>query len=231
MLVKLLLTLLVIQATVIAILLRPRPVAIAAGDPGMAEAALSQELGPLQAATPQQAVDLLAARCAIRIVVDWDAIKAAGLQIEPDQPIAYRRQKGRLREALNQIFRPVPGDRRVTYNVVRETLTVTTASSVPAGQLTTRIYDVHDLIDDAYFHGNYKSDNAGRGVREERLELLAWLICEYFTSDVGDQLFMEPPDSATGAQVHHFGGKLVVLQSTENHREIERLLALLRAAK
>lgn len=163
----------------------------------------------------QDVIDFLKERHRIEIQLDKRALEDAGQG--SDTPITRKLKGITLDSALDLIL----GELDCTFMIHDEVLLITT-QVVAENMLTVKVYPVSDLAKSA--------GNAPRGGRERsnEFQLLADVIRTNIASDSWQCAHQRGP--GTISEYPH-SGALVVAQTWQIHREIERLLTDLREAR
>jgi hypothetical protein len=174
----------------------------------------------------------LESRTGIRIVVEWKLLAAAKRSIRPNTKINITRSAGTLQNVLDAIF--VPGrtggtSPQVTYNTAGGVLTVSIDNAIPTGNRSLRFYEIGDLVSDEYWGWKPPAGEAAT-TREIRICSLAWLISESVSGKniMSERTYFYTTYTPNGPEITVVGSRLMILQTTEKHREIETLLAWLR---
>ena len=168
--------------------------------------ALQQEISCSYLAKPlSQVVDELGRKLAINILLDTEALKAAGMQ--PDIPVSIRLQNVSAEAILNQLRSEVQLD----WTIGDEALWITTSDKAGT-ELSARVYFVRDLVE------------VGSG--PDRVEDYDSLI-EVITSTISPETWSERGGQGS-ISCFRKRTALVICQSRQVHQQIERLLAALR---
>lgn len=242
MYVKVLLTLLVAFAAFIAVKL--------AAPPRAGESAAPLELpNPLDAtmdelrldAVPlERAVAVMREKTGANVVVRWERLTDYG--VTPGAPVEAHLRGVTLAAALEALFTQVmarhgngrdDGIYQFSVDYGGGVVTVSEAGDVTPDMLT-RVYDVRDLIDDAFFgpaappaRGQFGRDDA---VTHDRLQSLRNVVesCTPFTRG---PMHPRPRPDGQYPWIDAVGGRLVIVNTAWGHRAVERLLRDLRRTK
>lgn len=226
MYVKVVLTLILLATTAVAVAIWRRPPARIIAPPlSPAEQKLAENIDrlDLRGVTRHDAVALLQQRVGIPLSVDWNTV--GGTQVAPS---SFRDEK------LDFDLRDVPLwfalQRILGYNVRYWTdhghIMVRDDSRYPIGGLITRIYDVRDLISDAYWGVSSRGANAD-AVAAARVNALRDIVIEGASGNSWVELGGLGAPGGYGS-ISAFGGRLIVSQTADVQVQVERVLAGLR---
>jgi beta-lactamase regulating signal transducer with metallopeptidase domain len=182
-----------------------------------AKAALAKVLPQvrLNAVSLSDAMDYMRSAMQVNLVVQWRALESAG--IDRSTPVTVELRNIPAGNVLRHILQDVGGSSvRLGMMIDGGTLIVSTEEDVSM-HVKTVLYDVSDLIvapDGKLF----STDEA----REKKVSDLVRLIQDSISSETWKD------NGGTIGYIREFNNKLVIVQSTENHRQIALLLARLR---
>lgn len=154
--------------------------------------------------------------------VDWAGLQNAG--IEPDAMVTVNVQNTTAEKALRLVLSQVSAGNKIdplAYTIHEGIVEVGTTGSLKRKTLSTRAYDIRDLLATASMIDPKGFDRA------EAVRALTNLI--YTTSNIGGK----PTDWDVNSElmrINELNGMLIVHTYTEGHREIAALLAQLREA-
>ena len=228
---KTMLTLLVAVLAVIAIdLARPprRPEVLAPNTqdvPCPAELKLAQHIAEvnLHSATPAEAVELLQKKTGAVILVKWETLSFPSTPWKVDLDLHDVSLGGALRSALN-------GADRVVINARGNVIEIAAFDAIASDSMTLRVYDVSDLLTDAYW-GVGSPPQEAENIQEVRLAAVARTVEQFVYTETWDRGYAGASlfhARSGAAQIGSLQRKLVVLQSSDGHRSLVRLLAQLR---
>jgi hypothetical protein len=168
-----------------------------------------------------QVVASLAETTGANLFVHWAALEAAGVDAGTPITLDLRDVPGSvlLREVLVIAGGP---NVRLSYTVYDNVVRISTADELSTWGVT-RIYDVRDLIEaEVADRVRRPRDPQEPPAEEKAVDALVEVI-----QTVVDETSWRDAGGTTGA-IRHFGGRLIVTQTRENHDEILNLLAALR---
>jgi hypothetical protein len=93
--------------------------------------------------------------------------------------------------------------------------------------MTVRVYDVRDLISDQYWGSKSQQTDAVH-VEEARSHAIVRAVKDYTNIENWVQSGLSTRASPSGGQATACAGRLIVLQTTDGHLKVEKLLELLR---
>jgi beta-lactamase regulating signal transducer with metallopeptidase domain len=168
------------------------------------------------------ALDFLEDVASVEIETDWKALADAG--VERDARVIANLQNVKLANALRLILDVAGGDvAALDYAAGGDVIRVSTRQAL--GRVTTRVYDVRDLLTAAGADADEPPDPVAAETRRALLEELATLIKEA----------VDPAswrgDGPVAGDLRELRGQFVVTQSRENHRQIIVLLEQLRETR
>lgn len=230
---KILITLLVVLIAVIALeLARPRhaPRAVARPVPSTAESLLRRRIPELKLRnlTVEQAIDTIRTTVHVPILVNWDGMTSLRYAT-----IDVQLRDVALADALRIIFTPISAGEPVRcdwggvdFDVLNGTLIVTTAPTFPV--MRVQIYDVHDLITDAYW--GVESGPRPAEVQANRLTDLSNLVRDSLSMYNWEQGPGSHGAGELSGRAASWGsaGRLFVGQTEEGQRKVAILLEQLR---
>ncbi|MHC5053721.1 MAG: hypothetical protein ACYTKD_03270 [Planctomycetota bacterium] len=176
----------------------------------------------------ESAMGYVAKRTGTNLVID----RAEVDRDESRHPVTFRVKDIPALEVVTWITRMAG----VGFELSDKALVVTSTSALRSKRIELRIYSIHDLtLEIPDFPGpsimpdTVDGFGGRRGVafsaeRERDLGMSAEAIAEFISTRVQPGSW----DASLGTSVEERGGKLVIVQATEVHEEIERLLGLLR---
>jgi hypothetical protein len=213
-----------------------------------AELALDRAVGEIDFEnTPlEQAVATLQRDSGTPIVVDWADLEPKGLK--RTVPVTLRARGIPLDEALDRILQPLNAfpDGPITYSAETGKIVVGTAERVASNRIV-RMYDVRDLlgpetppnppttlpasaVPNLCWFGKGPPPATVTGTtptdHERRLSSLSSLL----RSEVDSESWDRPGNNAARGtpSISTFGGRLVVTQTSPAHRQVRRVLRMLR---
>jgi hypothetical protein len=231
MFIKIMLTLLVAVLSVIAIELARAPgqVVLPAEDPLCpAELKLAENIPQvkLTAVTREEAVDWLRKKTGATLVVNWKSLSFQSPDRKQDLDLKNISLDGALRIVFDDADRYI-------INARGSVIDIAAFDAFSASEMKLRVYDVSDLLSDAYWGVQAPPEEAVK-VREARLAEILRMIDQcvnqsswYHPDPPGGSLFYARHGMA---QLCATQRKLVILQTSDGHRNILRFLAQLRQA-
>jgi hypothetical protein len=150
----------------------------------------------------------------VNFYVDWRGLEAAG--INGDMAVTLNLHDVAASAALNAALHDAGGGNILLAYRVEEGVVHVSTADVLAHDVSTRVYDVRDLIEERMAQGG-----GGVGVQEAG-DALARLVTETIAPTVWRV------SGGTGGDVRPLGGRLVVTLSPELHEQLAEFLAALR---
>lgn len=159
-------------------------------------------------------VDFLRQITSTNIFVDWRSLEAAG--IDRNAPIAMQLRDVPYEDVLSLLVRNLGGG--ATYTVKKGVTVIEAGGEAPAARLTTKAYDVADLLAAAQLPAN-------QGLGTTPMVDLTQTIM----GTVAPQSWRNPQSGIEGSgTLGAYGTKIVVTATDEVHRDVAALLDMLR---
>jgi hypothetical protein len=172
----------------------------------------------LSNATLGQALDKIGVLSGQNFVVRWPALKAVGLS--RDTPVRLHLWDVRVGPSLRLVLDLVCGGTVLGWDDVDGVITVSTSEDL-ARETVTQVYDVRDLLAAMNLSQVPGLPEEGR-VWQELVDELTRLITETIEADS-----WRDAGGSVGS-LRELGGRLIVTQTPENHKQLRALLVRLR---
>ena len=175
----------------------------------------------------RQAVETLARQCGANLVLDEQALRQN--HFDCSTPVDLRLRNVSLRRALDALTGYAGSGAGVCYTLFGEQIVVTHRDGL-GGYAYLRVYDVRDIhveprppVDPAEYKNLcfFQATETYVSPRQETDEELAWMIQDIDPIGWAD-------NGGTVGRVERASGRLVVLTTSETHRQIQSLLDQLR---